>query len=106
MSNLLPPGISLSDIAAATDDLQLKEWCESLLAVIQTEGVDSAKDIMDALAKIMQHPHIGWKAGFNTPYINTIDVKRQPAYPGDLATEERLASIMRWNALTMVVRAN
>ncbi|MBD8146741.1 alpha-ketoglutarate dehydrogenase [Pseudomonas fluorescens] len=96
----------MSDIAAATDDLQLKEWCESLLAVIQTEGVDSAKDIMDALAKIMQHPHIGWKAGFNTPYINTIDVKRQPAYPGDLATEERLASIMRWNALTMVVRAN
>ncbi|MCO7524852.1 alpha-ketoglutarate dehydrogenase [Pseudomonas asiatica] len=106
MSNLLPPGISLSNIAATTDDLQLKEWCESLLAVIQSEGVGSAKEIMDALAKIMQHPHIGWKARINTPYINTIDVKNQPAYPGDLATEERLASIMRWNALTMVVRAN
>jgi len=106
MGTLLPSGLSLSTIAATTDDLQLKEWCESLLAVIQSEGIDSAKEIMDALAKIMQHPHIGWKSKLNTPYINTIDVSNQPAYPGDLATEERLASIMRWNALTMVVRAN
>jgi pyruvate dehydrogenase E1 component len=106
MGTLLPPSLSLSTIAATTDDLQLKEWCESLLAIIQCEGIDSAKEIMDALAKIMQHPHIGWKTTLNTPYINTIDVASQPAYPGDLATEERLASIMRWNALTMVVRAN
>jgi pyruvate dehydrogenase E1 component len=41
-----------------------------------------------------------------TPYINSISVEQQPAFPGDLATEERLASIIRWNALAMVARAN
>ncbi len=42
----------------------------------------------------------------NTPYVNTIAVEEQPTFPGDLAIEERLASLMRWNALAMVVRAN
>ena len=40
------------------------------------------------------------------PYINTIGVDQQPVFPGDLAIEERLACLMRWNALAMVVRAN
>ena len=42
----------------------------------------------------------------STPYVNTIGVEIQPPFPGDLAVEERLASLMRWNALAMVVRAN
>ena len=42
----------------------------------------------------------------NAPYINTIAVEDQSVFPGDLAMEERLASLMRWNALAMVVRAN
>src|SRR5256885_13381500 len=42
----------------------------------------------------------------NTPYVNSVAAQQQPVFPGDLAIEERLASIMRWNALAMVVRAN
>jgi pyruvate dehydrogenase E1 component len=44
--------------------------------------------------------------GFNTPYCNTIPVENQPAYPGDWQTEVRLKSLMRWNAMAMVVKAN
>jgi pyruvate dehydrogenase E1 component len=51
-------------------------------------------------------PDIGWLPALGTAYVNTIPASRQPAFPGDLATEERLASLMRWNALAMVVRAN
>ena len=47
-----------------------------------------------------------WSPELVTPYVNTIAVDQQPAFPGDLAIEERLASLMRWNALAMVVRAN
>jgi pyruvate dehydrogenase E1 component len=49
---------------------------------------------------------VGWQPELATPYINTIGVEQQPVFPGDLALEERLASLMRWNALAMVVRAN
>jgi len=41
-----------------------------------------------------------------TPYVNTIAVDQQPAYPGDREIERRVKSIIRWNALAMVVRAN
>ena len=51
-------------------------------------------------------PQVGWSPGIVTPYVNTIPVERQPVFPGDLAIEERLASLMRWNALAMVARAN
>jgi pyruvate dehydrogenase E1 component len=49
---------------------------------------------------------VGWQPERNTPYVNTIAAESQPVFPGDLALEERLASLMRWNALAMVVRAN
>ena len=49
---------------------------------------------------------VSWQPALATPYQNTIPVQAQPTFPGDLAIEERLASIMRWNALAMVARAN
>jgi pyruvate dehydrogenase E1 component len=42
----------------------------------------------------------------NTPYINTIPVEQQPEYPGDREIERRIKSIIRWNAMAMVVNAN
>jgi len=42
----------------------------------------------------------------NTPYVNTIPVEQEPAYPGDRDIERRLKSFMRWNAMAMVVNAN
>ena len=44
------------------------------------------------------------EAALNTPYKNTIDLKDQPQYPGDIDLETRLANIIRWNAVAMVLR--
>jgi pyruvate dehydrogenase E1 component len=45
-------------------------------------------------------------AGLTTPYVNTIPPENQPPYPGDWRVERRIKSLMRWNAMAMVVKAN
>ncbi|AWY39623.1 alpha-ketoglutarate dehydrogenase [Pseudomonas putida] len=96
-----------SDIHAQTEDLEeITEWREALLSVIEHGGAAQARKILDMLVKTASEADIGWRPGHGTPYVNSIGVDHQPAFPGDLAIEERLASIMRWNALAMVARAN
>lgn len=90
----------------AVEDEEMAEWREALLSVAAHAGTDRAKQILDMLLAVASTSDIGWRPSHGTPYINTISVEQQPAFPGDLAMEERLASIMRWNALAMVARAN
>ncbi len=98
---------ALSEFAARdADPAETAEWRESLLAVVQSQGAERACYLLDELARQAHQQHIGWKPDGTTPYVNSIAVDRQPPFPGDLAIEERLASLMRWNALAMVVRAN
>lgn len=97
----------LSPIAPSDSDPQeTVEWQESLASLLQHAGPLRVRQIMDVLAATARHPSIGWQPVLGTPYVNTIPVDQQPPFPGDLAIEERLASLMRWNALAMVVRAN
>ena len=88
------------------DPEETAEWREALLALIGTQGPERARQILDELAVVARQQRTGWQPELNTPYMNTIAVDDQPVFPGDLATEERLVAIMRWNALAMVVRAN
>ena len=88
------------------DPEETAEWREALLALIGTQGPARARQILDELAIVARQQRTGWQPELNTPYMNTIAVQDQPDFPGDLATEERLVAIMRWNALAMVVRAN
>jgi len=88
------------------DPEETAEWREALLALIGTQGPARARQILDELAVVARQQRTGWQPELNTPYMNTIAVDEQPDFPGDLATEERLVAIMRWNALAMVVRAN
>jgi pyruvate dehydrogenase E1 component len=88
------------------DPEETAEWREALLALIATQGPARARQILDELATVARQQRTGWQPELNTPYMNTIAVQDQPDFPGDLATEERLVAIMRWNALAMVVRAN
>lgn len=88
------------------DPVETAEWKDALLALVAEEGPARARFILDELAALARDPRIGWSPELVTPYVNTIPVERQPVFPGDLAIEERLASLMRWNALAMVVRAN
>ncbi len=91
---------------ADTNPDETQEWRDALLSLAATEGPARVRQILDELARVARSQRIGWQPELNTPYINTIGVEDQPAFPGDLAVEERLASLMRWNALAMVVRAN
>jgi pyruvate dehydrogenase E1 component len=88
------------------DPEETAEWREALLSLIGTQGPERARQILDELAIVARQQRTGWQPELNTPYMNTIAVDDQPVFPGDLATEERLVAIMRWNALAMVVRAN
>ncbi|MBO0496434.1 alpha-ketoglutarate dehydrogenase [Pseudomonas sp. Marseille-Q1929] len=90
----------------ALDQQELDEWRDALASLVANAGPARARQILDLLAREGSAPHIDWKPRHGTPYINSISVEQQPAFPGDLATEERLASLVRWNALAMVVRAN
>ena len=85
---------------------ETSEWRDSLASLLQASGPGRVREIMDMLAATARAPDIGWQPAPGTPYVNTIPASHQPAFPGDIGTEERLASLMRWNALAMVVRAN
>mgnify|MGYP005814529595 CR=1 FL=1 len=89
-----------------TDPEETAEWLDALESLARAAGPARVREIMDALARRARDPSIGWQPAPGTPYVNTIPAARQPPFPGDLAIEERLASLMRWNALAMVVQAN
>jgi pyruvate dehydrogenase E1 component len=88
------------------DPQETAEWREALLSLAEQQGPQRVRQVLDELARLAREQRLGWQPELNTPYVNTIAVDQQPAFPGDLAVEERLASLMRWNALAMVVRAN
>ena len=88
------------------DPAETDEWRDALRSLVRNAGPQRACVVLDALAEIARDPSIGWQPRRGTPYVNTIPVDAQPPFPGDLAIEEKLASIMRWNSLAMVVRAN
>ncbi len=88
------------------DPQETAEWRDAFQALVATQGPERARFILDQLALQAQATRVDWQPETITPYVNTLDVQQQPAFPGDLAIEERLASLMRWNALAMVVRAN
>jgi pyruvate dehydrogenase E1 component len=88
------------------DPVETAEWRDAFLAMVAAHGPERARFVLDQLAEMARSPHVGWSPELVTPYVNTIAVDQQPAFPGDLAIEEKLASLMRWNALAMVARAN
>lgn len=96
----------LAPAATDPDPQETAEWREAFDALVQAHGAERARQMLDELARVARDRRIGWQPELATPYVNTIAVDQQPAFPGDLAIEERLASLMRWNALAMVVRAN
>ncbi len=88
------------------DPVETAEWRDSFASLLATQGSERARFMLDELARLARVQGVGWQPDLCTPYVNTIGVDQQPVFPGDLAVEERLCSLMRWNALAMVVRAN
>jgi pyruvate dehydrogenase E1 component len=88
------------------DAVETSEWLEAVDAVVQHDGPDRARHLLTRVVERAQHAGTGPIASLNTPYVNTIPPEREAKLPGDPAVERRLRSIVRWNAMAMVVRAN
>ncbi len=89
-----------------TDPAETAEWNEAFMDLLASGDSARAKFILDNLLKLANKNQINWVPDLVTPYVNSIPVDEQPPFPGDLAIEEKLASLMRWNALAMVAKAN
>ena len=106
MNNLPPKDASTQE---DPDPLETSEWLHALEQTINSHGALRGQFLINALLEHTERLGLGTAASFKaalTPHVNTIKVEDQGIFPGDLAVEERLASLMRWNALAMVVRAN
>lgn len=101
-----PRLLQLSEGIPDADPAETAEWRDAFESLVQAQGPERARFVLDELARLARAHQTGWRPGLNTAYVNTVPVGQQPTFPGDLAIEERLASLMRWNALAMVVRAN
>jgi len=88
------------------EDVEIQEWLESLDSVLETGGPQVAAEILERLRAHATVNGIDLPFSANTPYANTIPVRLQPLFPGDQELERRIKSLIRWNALAMVVRAN
>src|SRR5205085_2884682 len=87
-------------------DVEVREWLESLDYVIQQGGAEQVTQLLHKLQIHAQQAGITLPFTANTPYINTIPATQQPVFPGSREIERRIKSLVRWNALSMVVRAN
>lgn len=89
------------------DPIETKDWLESVESVIREEGIERAQYIIEQLINCAHKKGVPVLFGSSTSnYINTIPIDEQPTYPGDLEIERRIRSIVRWNALMMVLRAS
>jgi pyruvate dehydrogenase E1 component len=88
------------------EKIENKEWLESLDYVYQSQGPERIRDLLRILQIRAQKFGVEFFCPGNTPYINTIPRDKQPPYPGNREMERRIKSIIRWNAMAMVVRAN
>ncbi len=89
-----------------TDPQETQEWRDAFTALVGAQGPQRARQILDSLVALSRDQRVGWQPELTTPYVNSIHVSVQPRFPGDLAIEEKLGSLMRWNALAMVAKAN
>jgi len=88
------------------DPQETAEWREAFNAVVLQHGAERAGFLLDQLVALAHQNQLDWSPELVTPYVNTIAVDVQAPFPGDLAIEEKIGSLMRWNALAMVARAN
>src|SRR5258707_11106996 len=88
------------------EDVEIQEWLESLDSVLESSGPEVAAEIMERLRAHATVNGIDLPFTANTPYANTIPVRLEPLFPGSQEIERRIKSLVRWNAMAMVVRAN
>src|SRR6478735_2170246 len=88
------------------DSVETSEWREAFDSVIEFDGADRAAFLLEALVGEARRTGVPVPYSANTPYLNTIPPHAQPPHPGDRAIEHRIRSLIRWNAVAIVLRAN
>jgi len=88
------------------DIQETQEWLDSLRATIRHAGPERAAFLLKALFDNATEKGVELPSAITTPYRNTIAVSKEKRMPGDLFMERRIRSLIRWNALAMVMRAN
>lgn len=87
-------------------ELERQEWLASIDYVLEQGDAERTRRLMEALQARVHAAGVRLSRCANTPYLNTIPPEQQPPYPGSREIERRLKSIIRWNAMAMVVRTN
>jgi len=88
------------------DDPEAREWLDSLDYMLEHSGAERAAELLQELQARAHDRGVRLPFSANTPQVNTIPAAAQPVYPGDQEIERRIKSLIRWNAMAMVVRAN
>ena len=88
------------------DPTETKEWLESLKAVLDHDGAERAHELLERMVELTRRAGVQLPFQPTTEYINTIPAHLEPPVPGDANLEWKIRSIIRWNAMAMVVRAN
>jgi pyruvate dehydrogenase E1 component len=94
------------DVMRDSDTIETQEWLDALASVKEHRGIERANFIVSSVVEAAQRDRIYAPQSLTTAYCNTIPVEQQPDLPGDRATEHKLRSAIRWNALAIVLRAN
>ncbi|HEX2461700.1 MAG TPA: pyruvate dehydrogenase (acetyl-transferring), homodimeric type [Vicinamibacterales bacterium] len=92
--------------AAELEAHETREWLESLDYVLEAGGSARVGRLLKELSDHARRRGVKLPFTANTPYINTIPASEQPPFPGSREIERRIKSLVRWNALAMVVKAN
>ena len=88
------------------DPIETREWMDALDAVSKYSGPERAAELLIELAKHATETGVRLPTAITTPFRNTIAPRDEKLMPGDLFMERRIRSLVRWNALAMVMRAN
>ncbi len=96
----------MDETPQAIDAGEFDEWFESLDDLLHRHGPDEVRRLMANLQTRAYQRGVAMPFTANTPYINTIHHEQQPRFPGNREVERRIKSLIRWNAMAIVVRAN
>ncbi|HXK22323.1 MAG TPA: pyruvate dehydrogenase (acetyl-transferring), homodimeric type [Myxococcota bacterium] len=94
------------DRSSDPDPVETAEWLEALDSVLRTEGVERGHYLIEQLIDRARRSGVHLPYSATTAYLNTIHLRDQPPMPGEPGLEHRIRSLVRWNALAMVVQAN
>src|SRR5215472_7970186 len=92
--------------ALEPDYEEIMEWIEAFDEIVEEAGPGQGTRLLDALTRRARQSGVDVPVQLNTPYVNTIRPEEEFPYPGDRAMERRIKSLIRWNAMAMVVRQN